>query len=96
MSAKEDVDSLKAVDAVRGRHDVVLGDEGSAAEVGVVPVLHEQAGHPGVFVRGRLLPAGDAGVVGAGGAAVIWKIDESQRGQSQFLAEAKALNHSNR
>ena len=62
MSPEEDVDAVKAVDAVAGGQDPLVGQQGTAAEVGVGALLHEQAGHPGVLVRRRLASPGDAGV----------------------------------
>jgi hypothetical protein len=35
VSAEEDVDAVEAVDAVAGRQDPLVGEQGAAAEVGV-------------------------------------------------------------
>ena len=62
MSSEEDVDAVEAVDAVAGRQDPLVGEEGAAAEEGVSTLVHEEAGHPGVLVRRGLATSGDAGV----------------------------------
>ena len=62
MSSEEDVDAVESVDAVAGRQDPLVGEEGAAAEEGVSALVHEEAGHPGVLVRRGLATSGDAGV----------------------------------
>ena len=59
MSAEENVDAVETVYAVSGCQDPLVVEEGAAAEECVGALVHEDAGHPGVLVWGRLSASGD-------------------------------------
>ena len=54
MSPEHNIDRAGSVSTMSSRHDPLVRDERSATEPFVV---NEEGRHPGVLVRGRLLPA---------------------------------------